>query len=97
MNKFGLSEEVLAFIVDTARELDVSKVVLFGSRAKATYSDKSDIDLAVSGSHVQEFIYILEEHCPTLLSFDFVDMGKSMSEELANRIDKEGEVLYEVR
>lgn len=96
MNAFGLKDEVLAFIVDAAKDCDMSEVILFGSRAKGTFSEKSDIDLAVSGNRYHDFIETVDEECPTLLEFDFIDMSRGISEELRHRIEKEGVVLYEV-
>ena len=36
-------------IIDFAKQYKTSKVVLFGSRARGTNQDKSDIDIAVYG------------------------------------------------
>lgn len=36
-------------IIDFAKQYKASKVVLFGSRARGTNQDKSDIDIAVYG------------------------------------------------
>lgn len=41
--------------------MDISRVVLFGSRAKNTYSLKSDIDLAVLGCDYHMYVEALEE------------------------------------
>lgn len=92
----GLREEVTAFIVEQARECGLAKVVLFGSRACGRFSEKSDIDLAVYGASFDRYVGLLEEGCPTLLTFDFIDMSQEVSEGLRNRIAQEGVVLYEV-
>lgn len=96
MGAYGLREEVTAFIVERARECGLEKVVLFGSRASNRFSEKSDIDLAVYGVSFDRYVGLLEEGCPTLLSFDFVDMSQNVSEGLRERIAQEGVVLYEV-
>ena len=95
MDTHGLREEVTAFIVDQARECGIAKVVLFGSRASGRFSEKSDIDLAVYGASFDRYIGILDESCPTLLTFDFVDMSQEVGEGLRERIAQEGVVLYE--
>lgn len=97
MDSFGLKEEVTAFIIDKARELEMTKVVLFGSRARGSFDAKSDIDLAIEGSALSAYEELLEEVCPTLLMFDFVDLSSSISDDLRTRISEEGLVLHEIR
>lgn len=94
MNEFGLKEEVLEFITRTAGASSVEKVVLFGSRATQSFNEKSDIDLAISGQGFHSFAAALEDECPTLLSFDFVNLNQDISNELETRISSEGVVLY---
>ncbi len=94
MNVFGLKDEAVAFIVEAAGKCGMSEVVLFGSRARGDYSEKSDIDLAVSGGRYHDFVEMLDEHCPTLLEFDFVNLSNSLSEELRGRIAEEGVRIY---
>lgn len=94
MQDFGLKNDVINFIVDEARKHDMDKVVLFGSRARGTYSERSDIDLATSGHQFRAYRASLEESCPTLLSFDFVDLTRNADNPLGQRIAKEGVVLY---
>lgn len=94
MSSFGLRDEVVDFIVDAARANGMSRVVLFGSRARGDYSEKSDIDLAIAGPGKHGFIESVEEHCPTLLSFDFIDLSMDISQDLQRRIAEEGVVIY---
>lgn len=96
MNAFGLNDEVVDFIIDKAKEFGLTKVVLFGSRATGRFSEKSDIDLAIVGGSLDDFVYSMDEECPTLLDFDFIDMGQEISDGLRDRIAGEGVVLYEV-
>ena len=42
-------EKVIAQIVKLCEEYHVKKAILFGSRAKGTALERSDIDIAVSG------------------------------------------------
>lgn len=94
--KTGISQRVLGEIIDIARLCEVSKVVLFGSRARGDYREKSDIDLAIYGCEdMLEFREKIEETW-TLLSFDLIDMSqKDLSLELKRNIENEGVVLYE--
>lgn len=96
MNTYGLKDDVIAFIINAAKEHGLSKVVLFGSRATGKFSEKSDIDLAVSGGSLDGFRCSIEEKCPTLLEFDIIDMDQDLNEGLINQIVEEGDMLYEV-
>lgn len=94
MNEFGLDQKVLDFIIDSAKECDMKEVILFGSRATGRFSEKSDIDLAISGDRYHDFIETVDEKCPTLLMFDFVNLAGSLSDGLQQRIIKEGVRIY---
>lgn len=91
----GLNDILLDFISQSARECNVARLVLFGSRAKGTFTEKSDIDLAIYGGDINRFVAKLDEDAPTLLSFDFIELTSSVSDELRDRIQEEGVVLYE--
>ena len=43
-------EEIMEMIVAVCQKHAVSRIVLFGSRAKGTALERSDIDIAVSGA-----------------------------------------------
>lgn len=94
MNAFGLKDDVLAFIIDSAKECGMSEVILFGSRAKGSFTQKSDIDLAASGECFHDFAEALDERCPTLLSFDLVNLSNPISDGLSKRISEEGVRIY---
>ncbi len=93
--KHNIPDRVLMDIERFAKINGVKKVILFGSRARGTHSEKSDIDLAVSGGDVLNFYYDLEEKAWTLLLFDVVNLDKGISEELQKEIDRDGAILYE--
>lgn len=95
MNRYGLKRDVTALIAEKAQKLSLNKVVLFGSRVRGDFSAKSDIDLAISGATIHSFEASFEEDCPTLLSFDFVNLMDDIDGSLRNGIDAEGVVLYE--
>ncbi len=74
----------------------ISKIVLFGSRARGDNGDKSDVDIAVYGcSDFVNFKLDVEEKVWTLLTFDIVNMDESISGELAGEIRRDGVVIYE--
>ena len=67
---------------------------MFGSRARGSNRERSDIDLAVSGKDVELFVESLEERADTLLSFDIVNLDEIVSDKLRESINREGKVLY---
>ena len=54
---YNLDKRVEDDIVRIAKENDIKKVILFGSRARGTNSERSDIDLAISGGNALDFYY----------------------------------------
>lgn len=91
----GLSEELAAFLSEAANRCGVRSVVLFGSRARGDFSEKSDIDLAVSGGDFCLFCLDVQEEAPTLLGFDFVNFDEPLDAKLRESVELEGRVLYE--
>lgn len=89
-----------AHIFDTLRLLSaqygVQRLVLFGSRARRTHTEKSDIDLAVYGCEkFRDFSFAVDEEVDTLLSFDLVHMDETVSPALRAEIERDGVILYE--
>lgn len=93
--KYDLEKRVEEDIIKLAKKNNIKRVILFGSRARCDNSERSDIDLAVSGGSSLDFYYDLEEEAWTLLMFDVVDLDKGISDELKNEIDRDGVLLYE--
>lgn len=82
-------------IADFAKKHAIQKVILFGSRARGTHTERSDIDLAVSGGDFDSFYWELKENAHTLLMFDIVNLDAGISEDLANEIKRDGVTIYE--
>ena len=91
----GIKREVLEQIIALAKECEIEKIILFGSRARGDFKQASDIDLAVSGGDVARFTADIEEKVSTLLFFDIVDLGASVQQALLDSITQEGKILYE--
>ncbi len=94
MKNTGISPLVIEEIRTAAVQNNISKVILFGSRARGDYKKTSDIDLAVTGGNTARFAADMEE-TSTLLTFDIVDMDKPVQPELLQSIEREGITLYE--
>lgn len=73
----------------------VERAILFGSRAKGTALERSDIDIAVSG--VKDYDALLEEieEIPTLYKIDLVDLDSCRNTLLREDIERYGRKIYE--
>lgn len=92
---YNLPERVLNDIIAAAKKSEIETIILFGSRARGTHRERSDIDLAVSGGNFDEFYWLINENVWSLLSFDIVEMDKGISHELEKELIKDGVVIYE--
>lgn len=90
-----LPQRVEGSIRELAQKYGLSRVVLFGSRARQDGGERSDIDIAVWGGDAVRFALDLDESAWTLLEFDVVDMNASGTDELRQEIEADGIVLYE--
>lgn len=95
MEKTGIKPIVIEEICNFARKYNVKKVVLFGSRARGDFKEKSDIDLAVQGGDFIRFMLDVNEETSTLLSFDIINLYEKIQDELRESIEKEGKIVYE--
>ncbi|MCC8020397.1 MAG: nucleotidyltransferase domain-containing protein [Akkermansia sp.] len=93
--KCNLEQQLIDEIITIAVQNGVKKVILFGSRARGDNSERSDIDLAVSGGNALDFYYDVEEKVRTLLMFDVVELDRGISTELQAEIERDGVILYE--
>ena len=93
--KYNLPEHVEREIIKYAEIHGIQKVILFGSRARGTNRERSDVDLAVSGGNIRDFRFDMEEEAQTLLMFDVVDLDRHISDELREEIERDGVVIYE--
>ena len=91
----GISSRLCREIGKFAKEANIDKVVLFGSRARKTHREKSDIDLAVYGGDFDSFYESVNNCAHTLLRFDIVNVDKNTKEELLKEIEKDGVTIYE--
>ena len=88
--------EIFSQVAELAEQYQVEKVVLFGSRARRTHLEKSDIDLAVYGcQNFNDFYFDIQEKVRTLLNFDVINMEQGVSEDLRQEIERDGVVIYE--
>lgn len=88
-------EEVFQKIIEICRRNGASKVILFGSRAKETARERSDIDIAVCGVPDMEKLQEEIEDIPTLYTVDLVDLDTCENQLLLEDIEQYGRKIYE--
>ena len=93
--KTGIRAVVLEQIRALAEQYDLHQVILFGSRARGDYKERSDIDLAVHGGNISAFSLAVDEETDTLLKYDIVDLDRPTDAALLDNIRKDGMILYE--
>ena len=93
--KYNLPDRVLRELSYFAQEHSVTKIILFGSRARGTNTERSDIDIAVYGWDFDGFYWDVKEKIHSLLMFDILQADTSISDELKQEIEKDGVVIYE--
>ena len=91
----GIHAIVLEQIRSIAKQYDLNRVILFGSRARGDFKERSDIDLAVSGGNSSAFALAVDEGTDTLLKYDVVDLDRPVDTALLDNIRKDGIMLYE--
>lgn len=92
--KYNLPDRILREIVSFAKEHSITKIILFGSRARGTNTERSDIDIAVYGGDLMVLLGC-KGKTHSLLMFDIVQADVSISDELKEEIEKDGVVIYE--
>ena len=93
--KYNRSDRVVREISFYAKKYGIEKVVLFGSRARGTNTERSDIDIAVYGGDFDSFYWDIKEKVHSLLMFDIIEADQKVSEDLKQEIEREGIVIYE--
>lgn len=93
--KRDIPDVVLKDIITFSERNSVNKVILFGSRARGTNTERSDIDLAVYGGDFDSFYWNIKDNVNSLLSFDIINADKNISEKLKLEIERDGIVIYE--
>jgi len=87
-------EEILAHIIEIAKQNKAKEVILYGSRAKNTAHERSDIDIAIKG--VRDFDTMEEEiqEIPTLYTIDVLNLDTCTNPLLIEDINQYGRKIY---
>lgn len=93
--KLGLSEKHFQLIVETLKQTDIDRAVVFGLRAKGNWRENSDIDIAVFGEGVNVGSLVAQlDELPMPYKFDIVDYNSINSCALREHIDRVGIEIY---
>lgn len=98
-----MTSSVLDFIRQLAtKEASIRSVILFGSRARGDHHERSDYDIAVDAPSMSDdawarFAEAVREKSPTLCGIDIVRITRDMSAELRQKIQAEGQPIYELK
>ena len=89
-------DEVITEITQRCRNYGAQKIILFGSRAKGTATERSDIDIAVSGVASSDIFELEEalEDIPTLYTIDLVNLDTCKNQLLLEDIEQYGREIY---
>ena len=98
-NAFGFTDRDIKTLQDIFKKYpDVKNVFIFGSRAKGTYKQGSDIDLAIMNEGVKDMVIgkmksdFEDSNLPYIV--DLVNYHTIKHSELKNHIDKVGVPFY---
>lgn len=88
-------KEVIHAAAELCKKYSAREAILFGSRAKGTAGERSDIDIAVSG--IRDFESFAEEIelLPTLYTVDVVNMDTCSNQLLMEDIRDYGQKIFE--
>ena len=93
--RYNLPDRVFRELSSFAQKHSVKKIILFGSRARGTNTERSDVDIAVYGGKFDAFYWDVKEKMHSLLMFDIIQADTSLSDELKEEIEKDGVTIYE--
>ena len=92
-------DEVMLQIAESAKDYDIEKLILFGSRARGDHNEKSDYDIAIFSSELdiykETLLRLGIEDVKTLKKIDVVFIDEDTEKELLANIKEEGVILYE--
>ena len=92
---YNLPDRVLRELSYFAQKYSIEKIILFGSRARGTNAERSDIDIAVYGGDFDHFYWDVKEKVHSLLMVDIVQADVAVSDELKQEIGRDGVTIYE--
>lgn len=99
---FGLASAIVTDFNRIFRHFsEIERVLIFGSRAKNTYKDSSDIDLAVIAPTMADDTFAqlwnAIDDLPLVFKVDLLHWDKLTDERLKTKILREGQLFYSLQ
>ncbi|HOV13014.1 MAG TPA: nucleotidyltransferase domain-containing protein [Spirochaetota bacterium] len=99
MTKYGLNEDVINKINNVfIKYPEIEEVILYGSRAKGNFKNRSDIDLTITGENINLTLInkIINDLDDLLLPYtiDLSDFKSISNSDLIDHIKRVGIVFY---
>ncbi|HMN91464.1 MAG TPA: nucleotidyltransferase domain-containing protein [Saprospiraceae bacterium] len=97
----GLKDSDIATIQEVLAQFpEVQSALVFGSRAKGTHRNGSDVDIALKGGALSyqtviQIASILNEETLMPYQFDIIDYNDIQNTNLIEHIDRVGQVIYD--
>jgi len=93
---FGLPEHIiLAIKKELQKRENVTKAVIFGSRARGDYRYNSDIDLAIyCEGELPSGLWLDLDEAAGIYKIDVINMNDLLDEKLRQKIEEQGVKLY---
>ena len=100
MIQFGLNENIIVQIRNVIETFpQIEKVILYGSRAKGTYRNGSDIDLTLKGEGLnQSVLFKIEDELDDLMlpyTFDISVFDLVSDPDFRQHVERVGKVFYQ--
>lgn len=93
---FGLKEEIIEGIKRVLMSSpEITRALIFGSRAREDFKYNSDIDLAIYSSKKLPVDLLIDlDEAAGIYKIDVVDMNHTLDEKLHQRIREQGVEIY---
>lgn len=93
---FGLPDKLIIDIKNIFKNYKIDNIIIFGSRAKGTYKNGSDIDLAIlnkiNNNDLQNIYYEIDE-LNSPYKFDILIFDNITNEDLKDHIKRVGKTF----
>lgn len=98
--KYGIPEKLMSEVLSILQKhSEIDTAILYGSRAKGTFRNGSDIDITLTGQNITLSIVnkISNEldDLPTPYTFDISSFKQIQNPDLIERIKRVGKVIYQ--
>lgn len=92
----GLDENIIKSLINAlSKYRQVSRAVIFGSRAQGNYKYNSDIDIAIyCDGNIPAQLYLELDDAAGIFKIDVVDVGRLHNDVLLKNIEQKGIVFY---